>query len=247
LDAKKSSDGKGLDVKEQGIPASLPAQMQRNLLWAGAIVGLLCLCLFVFGDKQMALFLHSAKPRLTIFHKIADKITVLGNSALYLIPTLIFYLAHRIALPNISNPANRDRIVKLGGFCLFLFAAVMLSGLLTDLLKIFFGRARPNLLFHHEAYSFYFFQFSSRMWSFPSGHANTIFTLATACYLVQPRGWFLYFFLAALVAASRVFIGAHYPSDVIMGAYLGVLTTIYLKQYFLYKGINIFSTDKLQC
>ncbi|MEJ2700566.1 MAG: phosphatase PAP2 family protein [Desulfuromonadales bacterium] len=170
--------------------------------------------------------------------------TVFGNSAWYLIPTPVLYAVLRWGvLPRTSDPARREKIIWLARICLFLFVAVAFSGLLTDLLKIFFGRARPRLLFHHALYSFSFFKFSARMWSFPSGHANTIFALATACYLVAPRGRYLYFPIAVIVAVSRVVVGDHYPSDIIMGAYLGVLTTVYLKFFFLRRGFDIFPAE----
>ncbi len=78
------------------------------------------------------------------------------------------------------------------------------------------------------------------MWSFPSGHANTIFALATALYLLVPRGAVLYSYVAVIVALSRVAVGAHYPVAVLMGNYLGVLTTVYLKRFFLNRGYDIF-------
>jgi membrane-associated phospholipid phosphatase len=229
------------------IPAALSARARENFLWAGATVVVLCLYLFAFGDKPVALFFHSSGPDLAWLHRVAHEVTVFGNSAWYLIPTPVLYAVLRWGvLPRTSDPARREKIIWLARICLFLFVAVAFSGLLTDLLKIFFGRARPRLLFHHALYSFSFFKFSARMWSFPSGHANTIFALATACYLVAPRGRYLYFPIAVIVAVSRVVVGDHYPSDIIMGAYLGVLTTVYLKFFFLRRGFDIFPAEKVR-
>ena len=218
---------------------------RENLLWAGATVAVLCLYLFAFGDKPVAVFFHSSTPTFALLHQLALEVSILGNSALHLIPTLVFYLILRWwVLPRTSGPIRREKILMLAHICFFLFVAVAVSGLLTDLLRIIFGRARPGLLFRHNLYSFYFFQFSVNRWSFPSGHANSIFALATACYLVAPKGKYLYFPIALLVALSRVVLGSHYPSDVMMGAYLGVLTTVYLKSFFLRRGIDIFPADR---
>ena len=58
--------------------------------------------------------------------------------------------------------------------------------------------------------------------SFPSGHAATAAGLAAAMSWKYPHGTWLFFLLAASAAAQRVASSAHYPSDVFMGAALGL-------------------------
>ncbi|MGC1479606.1 MAG: phosphatase PAP2 family protein [Chthoniobacterales bacterium] len=57
--------------------------------------------------------------------------------------------------------------------------------------------------------------------SFPSGHAANNFALATALAIFFRRGW-LFFIPATLVAYSRVYVGSHYPSDILVASILGV-------------------------
>lgn len=59
--------------------------------------------------------------------------------------------------------------------------------------------------------------------SFPSGHATVAFACATVLALAAPRLRWPLFALAALIAFSRVYVGVHYPLDVLAGAALGVL------------------------
>jgi undecaprenyl-diphosphatase len=65
--------------------------------------------------------------------------------------------------------------------------------------------------------------------SFPSGHATTSFACATMLAFSAPRAAPAFFVLAAAIAWSRVYVGVHYPLDVLGGAVLGVLISIALR------------------
>lgn len=64
--------------------------------------------------------------------------------------------------------------------------------------------------------------------SFPSGHSATAAGLAAALSWKYPRGTWLFVALAAAAAAQRVASSAHYPSDVFLGASLGLLGAAFL-------------------
>ena len=65
--------------------------------------------------------------------------------------------------------------------------------------------------------------------SFPSGHAATSFAAATMLAFAFPRLPPFLYVLAAAVAFSRVYVGVHYPLDVIGGAFMGVLVALALR------------------
>jgi YegS/Rv2252/BmrU family lipid kinase len=60
-----------------------------------------------------------------------------------------------------------------------------------------------------------------RTTSFPSGHAASAFAFAVAASREMPPTALLVIPLAAVVSSSRVYVGVHYPSDVLLGAALG--------------------------
>ena len=66
--------------------------------------------------------------------------------------------------------------------------------------------------------------------SFPSGHAATSFACAaTLAPFVSRTGAIVLYVLAAAIAFSRVYVGVHYPIDVLAGAALGLLVATALR------------------
>jgi undecaprenyl-diphosphatase len=102
-------------------------------------------------------------------------------------------------------------------------AALGISGLIAH----FFYRDRPFIthsviqLIKHPANA-----------SFPSDHATGAFVIATAIWLFRRKDGSIWLFLAACIALSRVWTGVHYPTDVIAGACLGMLSAFVVHQIF---------------
>jgi undecaprenyl-diphosphatase len=68
--------------------------------------------------------------------------------------------------------------------------------------------------------------------SFPSDHAAAAFAIAAVAILVRPRLGVAAVVLACLVAYARVYVGVHYPGDVLGGALVGVVVGIVLTRLF---------------
>lgn len=217
------------------LPA-LPMEIRQNLIWSAVVVTALCLHLIAYLDKPIALYIRTLNPAITHFFK---GVTVFGDSLYYLVPSFIFFWVFRLGYKKSREGLWRERFRRYSHSWLFLFVSIGASGLVNDLLKILFGRPRPKLMLSGGQDSFSFFQLSSSLWSFPSGHANTAFALMTALWVLAPRGRWLYLPLAVLVASSRVMVSKHYPSDVLAGAFLAVVVTLYVRQIFLKRGISL--------
>ncbi len=117
---------------------------------------------------------------------------------------------------------------------LFVLLTVVISGLSCDVLKMVFGRARPTLWFEQQAYGFYWLKTNSTYWSFPSGHTATILSIAFSLSILFPRYRFFFLAIGLLVAFSRICLGCHYLSDVMMASYMALLGTA-LSSQLLFK------------
>jgi len=98
--------------------------------------------------------------------------------------------------------------------------AVIYSGLSCAVLKAAFGRARPGL--GEGPYAFSGPCIREGYNSMPSGHSAAAFALATVLARQYPKYRVFFYTGATLVAISRVYEHAHWPSDTLVGAAIGV-------------------------
>jgi undecaprenyl-diphosphatase len=105
-------------------------------------------------------------------------------------------------------------------FVLVLLADVAADGL-AGVLKAAVAVRRP-----HEPHDLVALPHSK---SFPSGHSATSFACATMLALLVPRAAPFAYALAAAIAYSRLYVGVHWPTDVLAGAVLGVVTALLLR------------------
>lgn len=70
--------------------------------------------------------------------------------------------------------------------------------------------------------------------SFPSGHATNSFAQAVLWSIRYPKLGYYAYPLASLIALSRIFVGVHYPLDVLTGAILGSLCTLVIIGIYKY-------------
>lgn len=121
---------------------------------------------------------------------------------------------------------NKDKDMK--DKALYIGATVITSTVIATILKNTVKRARP-----FNTYPDIQKETSGGGYSFPSGHTSDAFSLATSVTLAYPK-WYVIvpaFAWAGAVGYSRMDLGVHYPSDVLMGAVTGAGSA-----YLCYKG-----------
>jgi len=80
--------------------------------------------------------------------------------------------------------------------------------------------------------------------AFPSGHASFFFALSTIVYFYNKKLGILFYVASFFIVISRVFVGVHWPLDILAGAILGILMGWILNKLFrkhahkIIKGYN---------
>ncbi len=202
------------------------------ILWLLAGIGAIAL-LIAFADRPVNGWIATRNGPFIDWLRI---VTQMGSSRWYLVGLpVVVAVALRLRAGAEGHAAlELDRIA---GGAAFLFAAVALSSIATNILKLLIGRARPKML--DEAGIFGVTPFSSGydFQSFPSGHATTLFALAAALGCLAPRWRGTLYALALLISLSSVAIGAHYPSDIVAGAMVGIATALLLRRFLARRGL----------
>ena len=149
---------------------------------------------------------------------VADAVSVLGNPVLYIIPGTIAFIIFKLQLP------SRVRASK----ALVAALAPTVAAAVSDLGKMAIGRPRPLLSLAGQIAASHPFTLDHDYWSFPSEHAAVAVAAAAAASLLVPDYQLTLFGLAVLVACARLVLGMHYPTDLLAGVALGLLTFVAL-------------------
>ncbi len=150
-----------------------------------------------------------------------------GSRGLDLFFSLVTYLGHAAGLvPLVLGPmalADRKRLREHG---VAMVLSVLIGALAVEAVKSLVGRARPALHFESRGLRVRMPGKPLRVRSFPSGHAQASAGAATYVALLYPGLAALAALGAVLCALSRLYLGVHFPSDVLAGALLGVLFSL---------------------
>lgn len=163
-------------------------------------------------DAKLFLILNRGMAN-PVFDIIMPFITESDN---WIIPMVIIWLSL------IIFGGKKGRIAAI----LLLFLITLSDQLTSSVIKPLVGRVRPCFalanarLIIHQSHSN----------SFPSSHAANMFAAAALFSVYYSRYKWIFIFLAVLVAYSRIYVGVHYPIDVLVGAILGILCTIIIFQ-----------------
>jgi membrane-associated phospholipid phosphatase len=200
---------------------------RRGLLLV-AILGAVIIALMVAVDvAEIGLM----PPRGTASLWPVRILTDFGKSAyvLWLLAIMLFAVA--VIFPRLRG-TSRSLLLSFGTRLQFLFFAVLVPVLTGELIKWIVGRGRPFVGGQADAFNFAPFVGTEAYASFPSSHAIVGFALAFAVTALWPRARAAMMVYAILIAASRLVLLAHHPSDVVAGALVGIVGAMFVRYWF---------------
>jgi len=217
---------------------SKPRWRAYSRLAAGSLIAVIALvCVMLFVDASTAVSVRGVPHWLLV---IFAELTDFGRSGWFLVPIAILLVAIAMLatepLPRFARLVLASLAVRLG----FVFAAIAVPGLLISVIKRLIGRARPFVDIQPDPFHYSWGVWRADYASFPSGHATAAFAAAVAISLVCPRLRALMWIYALLIAASRVVVAAHHPSDVIAGAIAGSLGALLVRDWFAARRLGFF-------
>ena len=191
-------------------------------------VGVSCLILAYWVDQKLCQQVQLAHSSSESLFRVARFVTEVGDAKWYfylLIVLWFFWLLDRWGWGLSFFMRHEDKIYRWGKQFLW---CLLTAGFCVHLLKFLFGRKRPLTTLHQgvicDAQHWMGLQWDWHFQSFPSGHSQLIFTVATFLYLSHLKkyhGRYFIWFLAFFVAITRVMTLDHFLSDVLMGAWVG--------------------------
>jgi len=179
--------------------------------------------LLVKLDKEIFLFVN-LKMQNRFFDFLMPFITEFKNWR------ILFFL---IMLAMLIFGRKKERIAVV----LLLIVLAVADSSVNLLLKSWIGRVRPCNVFPQV----HLLAGCSHSGSFPSSHAANIFAAGTILTFFYRRVWLIWLAIAVTVSFSRIYVGVHYPLDVVGGAFYGIL----LSAVILFVSKSIFQMQSL--
>jgi undecaprenyl-diphosphatase len=103
------------------------------------------------------------------------------------------------------------------------------SHIIVQIIKKIINRSRPQQVLNDVNT----FDIRLYSYSFPSGHTTAAFSIAASIAFLFPAFAVLALSAAGLVGISRMYLGVHYPTDVLIGTLLGFASAFYIHKLFL--------------
>ncbi|MCI4625175.1 MAG: phosphatase PAP2 family protein [Candidatus Magnetoovum sp. WYHC-5] len=191
------------------------------LLYAGILVLPVC---FIYIDRVFMQFMESKVKTIPVISVFLSKtepiVDFLGYGANQMLVALFIVL--------IGMRFNKDMYLLGRDVCISLLSC----GVIVQTIKHTIGRARPRIT---DSFELSGPGFKAGHDSFPSGHTAGAFCIAYILAQRYPKYSVVFYVVAIFVGFERISDGAHFPSDTIAGAFIGIYIAKYILSRFKLK------------
>lgn len=158
-----------------------------------------------------------------LIHNLSGRSVCLDSIGIFLAEYLIWFFLIGIFLFLIFSKNKQKK--ELAIFSVLSLALFYLFNFVIG--KIYF-RPRPFIFFNFTP----LVNVAASESSFPSAHTGLAFCLAFSVYFINKRLGLLFLILALLIGISRIFVGVHWPSDILAGIFFGLICVLVIKIIF---------------
>jgi undecaprenyl-diphosphatase len=190
---------------------------QAKLATLAIVIGTILLAWLIWPhDRALLDALHSWRAYdHAAAHNLAWYLGTFGDYPTYNLPVAIILWI--VGLATKSTTCRRLAVIA--------FLGATLAGLFDDFFRLTLGRPRPDTLSHANLQDRFYgplIAMRGGFQSFPSGHAASTFGMGIALLMAEWRLGLLTTFIAFSVVWARLELNRHYPTDVLVGAIIGI-------------------------
>ncbi len=125
----------------------------------------------------------------------------------------------------------KDQKQRIHFFSLAILSVILARGIITEIIRFFYYQPRPFLVLEIQPLIAH-----APTGSFPSGHAAAFFALALAVFYFNRKWGCWIFTLSLFMGLARIFVGVHWPVDILAGAALGLGCAFLIKKMINFKS-----------
>ena len=201
-----------------------------SLAWLFCFFTVLSAAFIIFWDEPLAWYfeINIGKE----LHTLLGLITELANGVIWFGLAASGYATCRLIASRTTAEKKRSLYLRYVRAWTYMLVSMTAAAAILNGLKFAIGRYRPRYLFNDDLFGFEPFGLALKMASFPSGHAQSIWSAMIALCFLTPRFSPLYVIIALMVSASRFLTAVHFVSDVVFGAFISIAVAVLIRRWF---------------
>ena len=161
----------------------------------------------------------------SLIHNLAGKSRLLDFLGIF----LAGYLGYLLVLAAVVIIAmESDWKKRFLNFSFMALSLIISRGIITEVIRAVYYRPRPFI-----ALDFTPLIAEANHGAFPSGHATFFFALAGIIWLLDKKWGWRFLIAASLMGLARVFVGVHWPLDILGGAVVGIFSVWAVNKYLI--------------